>query len=453
MTTRNMPSPLTTSFCCGAQNLVLLAGTIAITTALSACSEPTAEEQLADARKRLLESTIEGTADTGFYPLCSRWDDHEPGDCYNLHNMGPRDHTRRQHSVSNIETEAEGRPLTIMELDSASIFFNNITYTPAGSLVAVGGPALQIAKADNESARTWDVQSFSRFGDSFRDVAFRDSAHGIATGNSSVIYRTLDGGEHWYVYNETYNSSNRDLPSQLKLEGEAYAVDYANSSTAVVGGNVHMLRTTDGGQHWFPTGPDLGREAIQEIAFVDESTGWAVGSAGQVFRTQDAGDSWEPVEIADDDTYLLGLDFVGQHGCMAGSWKVWCTDNGGESWQESVIEQPAIEKYNRPFYDITRLRLEDEQNGWFITHYGWIYETHDGGASWQPWTKVPQAAEGAVHGMELWGMTVGDQKVWAVGRGSFESPASQREDGGQTYSISSSAIILSWPRANPDQPR
>lgn len=421
------------------QNLAL-SGTMAISLLLIGCSEPTAEERLANA-------TVEGTAETGFYPHCSRdYDSYDPDDCVDLRTSVPEFHSRKDHSVSSRVIEAAERSLTVMSLANTHLFLNSVTFTAGGSLVAVGGPRLQVAKADSEADPIWEIQAFTRFADAFRDVAFRDADHGLATGNDGIIYRTRDAGEHWHVHNLPHNAWNAEEAHRLKLKGEAYAVAYTDDTTAVVGGNTHMLRTTDDGQHWSPTGPDLGREAIQEIAFVDESAGWAVGSAGQVFRTRDAGASWTPVDVVGDDSYLMGLDFVGRHGCMAGDWKVWCTNDGGDSWQPGEVERAPPP--TQPTADgITRLRLEDQRHGWFITRYGWIYETRDGGSSWQPWMEVPRAAHGTLEELQLWGLTVAEQKVWAAGSGSLTPPEPQTR--GDTP-LGSSAILLSWPRAKPE---
>lgn len=421
------------------QNLAL-SGAMAISLLLIGCSEPTAEERLANA-------TVEGTAETGFYPHCSRdYDSYDPSDCVDLRTFDPEFYSRKEQSVISTAIEMAERSLTIMSLADTHLFLNSITYTAGGSLVAVGGPHLQIARADSETDPTWEIQTFTRFADAFRDVAFRDADHGLATGYDGIIYRTLDAGEHWHVHNLPHNVWNAEEAHHLKLKGEAYAVTYADDSTAVLGGNTHMLRTTDDGQHWNPTGPGLGREAIQEIAFVDESTGWAIGSAGQVYRTRDAGANWTPVDVVGDDSHLMGLDFVGQHGCMAGSWKVWCTDDGGGSWQPAEVERDSSP--TQPTADgITRLRLEDQHHGWFITRYGWIYETRDGGANWQPWMEVPRAAHGALQGLQLWGLTIADQKVWAAGSGTLTRPKPRAR--GDTP-LGSSAILLSWPRAKPE---
>ncbi|UTV87727.1 hypothetical protein KDX00_04345 [Cobetia amphilecti] len=415
---------------------------------LAGCSEPTPEERLAQAQERLNRATAHGDADSGFYPYCIRGEDIEPGDCYNVRNAGGHDSHQAQVPI-RFQEQVEGRRLAIRSLEGSSTFLNSIAYAPGGALVAVGGPGLQIVKADSEQDKEWDVSRYSRFADSFRDVAFRDADNGLVTGKGSIIYRTQDGGDHWHVYNETYNSADRSVNMELRLEGEAYAVDYADTSTAVVGGNSRMLRTTDDGQHFRVTGPVLERNAIQEIDFVDDALGWAVGGPGLVLKTQDGGASWSSQRIVSDDTFLLGLDFVGQHGCMGGSWQVWCSNDGGETWQAADIQLPDSSR-RHPDYDITRLRLEDEKFGWFITQYGWIYQTRDGGTSWKPWVKVSQATDSTVHGLELWGMTVGKDNVWAVGRANFTSPVSQGEDGTTRYTMGSTATIISWPRANPE---
>ena len=354
--------------------------------------EQTAEERLAAA-------TVTGNAETGHYPYCSDDSVMNPGSCYDLRRLDPDYFSQEEWLQETNDISFGGRVLHLAKLvspDGRDAFFNNVTIAPDGGPIAVGGPPLLIARA-NDEAQTWSVQKFSRFGDALRDIAFHGEHLGLAVGNNGIIMRSQNRGLTWHAYNETYNSEDAPV-LQSRIDGEAYAVAFANDDIAIFGGNEHMVRTTDAGQHWRAVPPDFEQQAIQELAFTGPENGWAIGTGGMVFRTKDGGATWDAVQLARPDTMLMGLDFVGEHGCMAGSWQVWCTLDGGENWTKSDVRLPSGAKENSG-YDITQLRMEDAQQGWFTTREGHIYHTQDGGQTWRLWIDVSETE--LVHEAEI----------------------------------------------------
>lgn len=393
--------------------------------------EPTAQERLARA-------TVSGDASSGHYPHCSADSLTQPGDCNDLRRLDPEYYTRESWSSQRQDVLHNGHVLHLAILtspDGRDAFFNSVAIAPDGSPIAVGGPSLLISRPDHATP-AWDVRKFSRFADALRGIAFHGGDLGLAVGNDGIIMRTRDAGQTWHAYNETYNTNNAPV-LQSKLDGEAYAIAFVDKDIAISGGNQHMLRTTDAGQHWRAVPPAIGRQAIQEIAFSGPRNGWAVGTGGVVFRTRDGGEKWEAVEVASADTMLMGLDFVGEHGCMAGSWQVWCTADGGDSWTKSDVSLPPGAQENAG-YDITRLRLVDARQGWFTTNAGHIYQTRNGGQTWRLWVNINDA--GYAEDAEIWGLAVAEHKIWAVGSGRVSSVS----DGIEAQRPA--PLVLSWPR-------
>ena len=392
--------------------------------------------------EQLAQATVKGTEASGHYPYCAEDSLAKPGHCNDLQRLDPDYYVSQNWPWENKQISIDGSTLNIGQLVSPrgrDAFLNSISIAPNGHPVAVGGPSLLIASTSN-AAQTWHVQTFSRFADALRDVAFSQDSTGFAVGNNGIILRSQDAGQTWHVYNETYNTP--DAPAlQSKIEGEAYAVSFADNNTAISGGNAHMVRTTDAGQHWRSVPPDFNSQAIQDIAFSDANNGWAIGTGGMVFRTQDQGASWHAVTIASPDTMLMGLDFIDNYGCMAGSWQVWCTTDGGESWVKSHIDLPAGAKENNG-HDITRLKLANTQQGWFTTNKGHIYQTRDGGKTWQLWFNINNSEY--VAEAEIWGLAIAEDTVWAVGSGRFPGKHGNATEP-VTPMLPFAPLVLSWP--------
>ena len=409
-------------------------GTLAAIALVFLWPQPTAQERLA-------EATIKGDAASGHYPYCSDSSVTKPDLCRNLRQLDP-DYIKQsewQQQSWNLSVDDSNLQITQLQPNRMEAYFNSLAIAPDGQPVAVGGPSLLIARP-NSDADTWKVQEFSRFGDALRSIDFNGSKVGMAAGNNGTIMRSQDAGHTWHVYNETYNTDDAAV-LQTRIDGEAYAVTFADKDTAVAGGNQRMLRTKDGGQHWRAIAPDIENQAIQEITFITSDKGWAVGTGGTVLRTDDKGATWQSVSLVDQHTMLMGLDFVGEHGCMAGSWQVWCTDDGGDNWIQAKVQLPAGAKANTD-YDITRLQLEDEQKGWFVTKSGLIYQTQDGGQTWLPWADITSSEH--IQDAEIWGLAITDDTIWAVGSGRFITTHSANT----SSLLPSSPLILSWARQN-----
>lgn len=122
----------------------------------------------------------------------------------------------------------------------------------------------------------------------------------------------------------------------------SYAVGYIRGESA----KPFMLKTADGGATWTEVAPPLTDGTLIDIFFLDEQTGWVVGASGDdglVLKTTDGGANWEVTRVHDSPIYfkqVLFLDLL--RGFALGSIKtgdkyygaVWETQDGGASWNE-----------------------------------------------------------------------------------------------------------------------
>ena len=122
------------------------------------------------------------------------------------------------------------------------------------------------------------------------DIYFVDKQYGWAVGGSSdifdagIILKTTDGGKTWEV--------NRH-PTHI-----GSAVYFINPDVGYIAGDPAwggvIMMTKDGGENWdyyYPSSPHL-----NDIVFIDDSTGWAIGARGFLLHTRDGGSTWQRME-------------------------------------------------------------------------------------------------------------------------------------------------------------
>ena len=229
-----------------------------------------------------------------------------------------------------------------------------------------------VARTSNGGAQwtTVPVDGFSGFG-AVRDVDFLpdnltgwvagwDEAWGGTTGR---ISRSDDGGRTWH-------SQYGEIDFFLEC------VEAVNSDTAFAGGlqpfsTVTMVRTQDGGQSWQPVAVGLG--VFNDIEFVDASTGWAAG--GRIIKTTDGGDTWSTQLLPQ--YSIEAMDFLDADNGWAVGWfgTVLRTVDGGQTWTD--VSHPAIGTTT-----LLGVSMVDAQTIWITGPDGYVARTFDAGASW-----------------------------------------------------------------------
>ena len=295
---------------------------------------------------------------------------------------------------------------------------------------------------------TWERQAPYK---NFWDVQFIDQNRGYAVGfdyigaAGSPVYRTLDGGAHWYRMDMSHND----------LEG-LYGVIVKENLVLALGDYSYVVRETD---PWAPCGEDCTslftqkyvstHYTLRDVFFVDENTGWAVGSRsfvpqiwGQVIlQTRDGGQTWseqytDPPSSFDtlfDYLSLRSVFFVdAQHGWAVGDSKMvygsgWeyhnallYTSDGGTHW----IEQ-GRELYPKEWYigeieiQLLDVQFLDSLNGWALASNpcannsnACLAHTTDGGTTWS-WVNTSLAGSDLAFGGRLFFNDA--SRGWAVG--------------------------------------
>jgi photosystem II stability/assembly factor-like uncharacterized protein len=167
----------------------------------------------------------------------------------------------------------------------------------------------------------------------------------------------------------------------------------------------------------------------------DGRNGWAVGDAGTIVHTTDAGASWA-TQVSATSFNLRSVWFTSsQVGYAAGyAGTVMQTQNGGATWTRNA-SIAASENFNH-------ICFADSQHGWVVGANGIIARTADAG---QTWTKNFPTSN-MLQGVSFSDTTNG----WAVGQGGVIAGT---RDGGQSWyvvqpAVTANAIYSVWRRSD-----
>ena len=179
-----------------------------------------------------------------------------------------------------------------------------------------------------------------------------------------------------------------------------------------VGSGGTIVHTGDGGTTWSeqPSGVHV---PLYAVCFVNALSGWAVGGGNTILHTTDGGLTWSQQHGGDPaDDYLSGVSFADlQHGWAVGDYSaILHTADGGASWKSQTATGT---------WDFSDVMFPDIATGWAVGSgvdpanpggVGAILYTTDGGASWNTQdsgTKQPIAA------IDMLNQSLG----WVVGAG------------------------------------
>jgi photosystem II stability/assembly factor-like uncharacterized protein len=232
-----------------------------------------------------------------------------------------------------------------------------------------------------DSAKTWTTLN-STTTLPISDIYFTDAQNGFAVGGSnscsgtgciipgSFILKTVNGGQSWTT---VYTPSTKI---------ELTSVYFINASIGFCAGDNVILKTIDGGQTWSEyTVNNLGGK-IMQIRFANSQKGYVACLFDKIVVTEDGGTTWHVTSPGRNIGYYSVAEANGAT-YVSGQGKIIKSTNGGNSWNE-LTNSPS---------DIYCLHFTSDQNGFafgrgnysggdFGHNYGAIYCTNNGGNSW-----------------------------------------------------------------------
>jgi len=186
-------------------------------------------------------------------------------------------------------------------------------------------------------------------------------------------------------------------------------------------------------------GDERSTVGFEDICFIDEQKGWAVGAGGVIIHTEDGGETWAqqnvdiPLNVHISSIYFVDEKYGWATGfsnptVMGGdnSSFILSTDNGGEIWQ--VFKTKKIGWGSN-------IQFINNKEGWVCGRLnGAIWHTEDGGKTWD----IQYTTEERCDWWEMFFLNA--QKGWVVGRTSIKKGEEYdtimaTKDGGKSWQV------------------
>jgi photosystem II stability/assembly factor-like uncharacterized protein len=232
----------------------------------------------------------------------------------------------------------------------------------------IAGARMQLMKTADAGV-TW---SKTIINDDFLNVYLKDEQNGFIN-SSKKIYKTTDGGATLSVLESfPYYESNSTV-----------AMTFVDSLVGFVGsGNYPKIyKTTDGGVDWniaTITGLIDTLTWFNKIFLLNSEIGWAVTSDGGIVKTTNGGVHWFAQLNILNETSISSIYFTDSLYGWATSVYVYSTTNGGNDW---------IQRTDIPIYNSNDVYFKDSLNGWLLEGNK-LFMTIDGGNTWFQDTQI-----------------------------------------------------------------
>jgi photosystem II stability/assembly factor-like uncharacterized protein len=209
------------------------------------------------------------------------------------------------------------------------------------------------------------------------------------------------------------------LASAAVIKDNLYGVKALSPTDAWAVGNFGSIyKTTNAGQTW-ETRESGTKNPLFSVDFSDPRNGWAVGKSAIILRTTDGGASWKPQKsVIPTDKHLFKVAALDANTAWAvGDWgAMTVTHDGGAHWEDRSIADDVV------LYDVS---FPDAQHGFVSGEFGTVLATEDGGGTW---TKRPTGTEKTLFGIHF----ETPQRGWAVG---IDGLVLHTADAGGTWTV------------------
>ncbi len=113
---------------------------------------------------------------------------------------------------------------------------------------------------------------------------------------------------------------------------------------------------------------------LNDVQFISEQEGWAVGTDGTIIYTNNKGESWVTQHYDDDESFRSVFFINENEGWVVGWSKIYHTTNNGDTWEQQ--ERPLV------YGDLADVFFANPDTGWIVGSNKIILRTTDGGENW-----------------------------------------------------------------------
>jgi len=283
-------------------------------------------------------------------------------------------------STNIILAQYSWSPLTSIPANTNGPRFDDVFFLNENLGWAANGGLGEVYKTTDGGAN-WTVQANNTIlGSShyFRNIEFLNSNIGFLGTLNNKFYKTINGGTTW-------TQVTNIVPNPPAICG----LDCVGTSTIYGCGAyfspAYVIKSTNSGATWQYINMSAYANALVEVLFVDENTGYVAGnnnSGAVILKTTNGGTTWTTIyngTIPGEYVWKLQIlasnpnVFFGSIESVApNSGKMIKSTNSGTTWTSK----------NFPDVDVQAIGFVTENQGWMGGHNSGFYQTLDGGNTW-----------------------------------------------------------------------
>lgn len=215
-----------------------------------------------------------------------------------------------------------------------------------------------------DGGTTWISRSFTS--GSIVKTFFTSALVGHAACTQGKIYKTIDGGINWYITESVSTIPSNFIAINFIDENNGYATRESSL----------LFKTTNGGETWTQVA-DIGEKG-NSLYFFDNNNGFVSCDTGIIKKTNNGGLTWTSISYNPGNGYsnYYGVCFLDENiGFVCGQrGRIAKTNNGGLTWSE----------YSPTYNDIVKNQFKSDTVGYAMIYInGDFLKTIDGGNTWQ----------------------------------------------------------------------
>ena len=209
----------------------------------------------------------------------------------------------------------------------------------------------------------------------FRDVFFVNAKHGWIVGDNGFVLATADGGITWAQSKRFTNDAIKQV--YFTDETTGWLLCERNIYTRGTNASSYLRRTTDSGKTWEKIEfQDGGRERVTKLLFNSDASGTAFGEGGIFYKLQEDGVSWKKSQTSIHYLLLDGAYADDTLGAIVGAGgTILFTEDSGFTWEKASLLGDTDTKFNAVYFAGTK-------GAWAVGTGGRIFRT-SGGRLWR----------------------------------------------------------------------
>jgi photosystem II stability/assembly factor-like uncharacterized protein len=198
----------------------------------------------------------------------------------------------------------------------------------------------------------------------FKSVNMLNENDLFLAGGGGTVIKSSNSGVNWFL-----------TTGFQRMLNDIYFVDFSTGYASGDGGTI--LKTTNAGTNWNEISPITNRH-LNSVCFTDINTGYAAGDTGTVIKTTNSGADWQ-IQQSGTTRNLLSVFFANPNTGYAtggetnnGQGVIIKTTNGGNNW---------FTQLSGPSMNFTSLYFHNADTGFAVTNSN-LYKTSNGGVNW-----------------------------------------------------------------------